>query len=52
MWIRAKGLCCKRTQQMCRDGPFQVDAFRAVLFVQSPANIRVYVVIERLQFLP
>lgn len=37
---------------MCRDGPFQVDVFRAVLFVQSPANIRVYVVIERLQFLP
>lgn len=37
---------------MCRDGPLQVDTFRAVLFVQSPANICVYVVIERLQFLP
>lgn len=47
-----KRSCCKRTQQMCRDGPFQVDAFRAILFVQSPANIRMYVVIEGLQFLP
>lgn len=37
---------------MCRDGPFQVDAFRTVLFVQSPANIRMDVVIEWLQVLP
>lgn len=37
---------------MRRDGPLRVDAFRAVLFVQSPANIRVYIMIERLQFLP
>lgn len=37
---------------MSRDGPSQVDAFGAILFVQSSANIRMNVVIERLQFLP
>lgn len=37
---------------MSRDWPFQVDAFRAILFVQCPANVCVHVVIEWLQLLP
>lgn len=40
------------TQQVSRNGPLQVDAFRAVLFVETPANIGVHVLIEWLQLLP
>lgn len=37
---------------MSRNGPHQVDVFRAILLVQSPANIGVHILIEWLQLLP
>lgn len=40
------------TQQVGWNGPFQVDPFPAVLFVESPAHVGVHVEVERLQLLP
>ena len=37
---------------MSRNGSLQVDVVRTILFVQSPANIGMYVQVERLQLLP
>lgn len=34
------------------NGPFEVDPFPAVLFVESPANVGVQVEVERLQLPP
>lgn len=40
------------TQQVGWNGPLEVDQFRAVLFVESPANVGVHVEVEWLQLLP
>lgn len=37
---------------MSRNGSLQVDVLGAVLFVQSPANIGMHILIEWLQLLP
>lgn len=37
---------------MCRNRSLQVDVLSSILFVQSPANIGMYIVIKRLQLFP